>query len=144
MSGVGKAPSVTGMSEKYLRRSRYIAATADELRAAGPGAKVAAAINQQFLFPHRGEALLSPERLLFTDWDADSDVTVHRSEVTTITREFTELYGRFLGGGSKQWGAPVVLNLAEGPQVYALFNHRAFLEKTDNPDWERELRAWLA
>ncbi|PSK97691.1 hypothetical protein CLV63_10784 [Murinocardiopsis flavida] len=131
------------MSEQILRTSHYIAATADELRAAGPAAKVAAAIDQRVLFPHRGEAHLKPERLVFTGWDGDADVTVHRSEVTAVAREFTGLYGRFLGGGSKEWGAPIVLTLTEGAQVYALFDHRAFLEKTDNPDWERELRAWL-
>ncbi|MEU4394078.1 hypothetical protein [Kribbella sp. NPDC023855] len=57
--------------------------------------------------------------------------------------QFTELYGRFLGGGVKKWGAPIVLDLAPDPSLDLLVNHQWFSERTDNVEWTERLNGWL-
>lgn len=123
------------------RRGTYIAATARELRTAGAARRWAAVINQRVLFRHRGEAELRPDRLVLGGW-SETDLVVRAAQVTKIRRTFTSLYGRFLGGGSAEWGAPVIIDAAPDLQIYLLFDHRAFLEKSSNVDWHLDLITW--
>lgn len=130
------------------RRGTYIAATARELSTAGAGRRWAAVVNQRVLFRHRGQAELKPDRLVLADW-GETDLVVRTEQVTRIRRTFTSLYGRFLGGGSAEWGAPVIIDVAPDQQsapdlqIYLLFDHRAFLEKSSNVDWHLDLISWL-
>jgi hypothetical protein len=125
-----------------IRHGAYIAATAEELTAVTFPRRLAAAINQRVLFCHRGDADLTADVLVLRGWQRSEPLTIARDEITSLKREFTRLYGRFLGGGSAEWGAPIVLSRVSGPDIYLLFDHRAFLEKTSNVEWHVALLSW--
>lgn len=125
------------------KTSTYVAALRQELSAAGPGKRTAALINQRALFPHRGQAILTPEKFELADWDGHGPISIAPASVSRITRQFDDYYGAFVGGASSKWGAPVIVELKDKTAIYLLFNHRAFMEKTDNPAWEQALLEWL-
>jgi len=129
-------------SSSVLAKDDYYGATAVDLKGTNLADKAKAVVNQRALFPRRGTAVLYSDRLVLTGWDG-GDVTLHPSEIASITNEFTELYGRFLGGGVKKMGAPVILQRTSGEEVYLLLNHRWFSERTDNVRWFKLLRDWL-
>jgi hypothetical protein len=132
-----------GNSNDLLAKDEYYGATAADLEAMGLADKAKAAINQRAIFPHRGTAMLYTDRLVLGSWDGNGDVTLYPREVSAITNEFTELYGRFLGGGLKKAGAPVILRRTSGEEAYLLLNHRWFSERTDNQRWFKLLTDWL-
>lgn len=125
------------------RRGSYIAATAEELTTAGVGRRVRAVFNQRVLFPHRGQAELTRDGLVLGHWSGREDKVIEAAGVARIQRRFTSRYGRFLGGGSAEWGAPVIITETSGAEVYLLFDHHAFLEKSSNVDWHLDLLTWL-
>jgi len=129
-------------NQQVTRHGAYIAATADELAAATFTRRWAAAINQRVLFGHRGDADLAADGLVLHGWKRSAPLTVAREEITSLKREFTRLYGRFLGGGSAEWGAPIIISRVSGPDIYLLFDHRAFLEKSSNVEWHAALHSW--
>lgn len=130
-------------SSSVLAKDDYYGATAVDLKGTNLADKAKAVVNQRALFPRRGTAVLYSDRLVLSGWDGNGDVTLHPSEIASITNEFTELYGRFLGGGVKKMGAPVILHRTSGEEVYLLLNHRWFSERTDNSRWFKLLRDWL-
>jgi hypothetical protein len=128
--------------QQVIRHGAYIAATAEELAAATFARRWAAAINQRVLFSHRGNADLAADGLVLHGWKRSEPLTVARADITSLSREFTRLYGRFLGGGSAEWGAPIIISRVSGPDIYLLFDHRAFLEKSSNVEWHAALLSW--
>ena len=128
--------------ERVTRHGAYIAATAEELGAVTFARRCAAAINQRVLFPHRGNADLAADGLVLHGWKRSEPLTIARTDITNLKREFTHLYGRFLGGGSAEWGAPIIISRTSGPDIYVLFDHRAFLEKSSNVEWHVALLSW--
>jgi hypothetical protein len=126
-----------------ISTGKYRGSTTAELSSLSAMDKVKAALDQRLIFPHRGEIVLSAERLVLTGWHGDVDVVVHPSQIASVSNEFTDLYGRFLGGGVKKWGAPIVLDLAPDPALYLLVNHQWFSERTDNVEWTERLNGWL-
>lgn len=140
-----RATSVVIMTkprDRPARSGRYIAATTQELITAGFAKRMAAVINQRVLFGHRGHAELLPRRLVLHTWTEADDLEVDADDVTAIDRKFTHQYGRFLGGGSAEWGAPVIIREESGREIYLLFDHRALLEKSSNVEWHLDLLAW--
>lgn len=127
-----------------LAESTYRGATAAELAARSRWDSFKAAIDQRAIFPRSGAIVLHPNRLELTGWDDGRDITVHPAELAAVSNDFTELYGRFLGGGSKTLGAPLVLELRSGTMLYLLVNHRWFTERTDNAVWSGRLGQWLS
>jgi hypothetical protein len=143
MVWISDAPRVKTMNEPpVIRHGVYLAATAEELAAVPFGRRLAAAVNQRVLFGHRGDADLTADGLVLRGWQRSEPLTIAREEITSLKREFTRLYGRFLGGGSAEWGAPIVIARVSGPDIYLLFEHRAFLEKTSNVEWHLALLSW--
>ncbi|MEU3711034.1 hypothetical protein [Streptomyces catenulae] len=126
-----------------LAKDNYFGATAEDLADTGVGGRAKAIINQRALFPRRGTATLYNNRLVLTGWDNADYVTLFPREIDSISNEFTELYGRFLGGGLKKAGAPVILHRTSGTEIYLLLNHRWFTERTDNNRWYKLLTNWL-
>jgi hypothetical protein len=125
------------------RDGAYIAATDAELKNAGLASRGMALLNQRVPFRHRGEASLRPGRLELRDWQGGEPLIVTPGDLTDVQRAFTELYGRFVGGGSAEWGAPIILSRTESrPALYLLFEHRAFLEKSANVEWHLALLEW--
>jgi hypothetical protein len=125
------------------RDGAYIAATDTELRNAGVASRGMALLNQRVLFRHRGEASLRPGRLELRGWEGGDPLVVTPGDLADVQRTFTELYGRFVGGGSAEWGAPIILSRTESrPALYLLFEHRAFLEKSANVEWHLALLEW--
>lgn len=131
------------MNTSVIKSTEYIAALRTELTDAGPAKRAVALLNQRVLFPHRGKATLTSGQLELADWDDKGAITISPTSVRRVTRQFDNQYGAFVGGASAKWGAPIIIELKDGTVVYALFNHRAFLEKTDNPEWEDALLGWL-
>ncbi|MGO1838244.1 hypothetical protein [Microbacterium sp.] len=131
------------MNASTIRSSEYIAALRTELADAGPAKRAAAMINQRALFPHRGQATLTADQLELANWDGQGSIVISQTSVRRVTRQFDKHYGAFVGGASAKWGAPIIIELKDGTVIYVLFNHRAFLEKTDNPEWEDTLLEWL-
>jgi hypothetical protein len=138
----GRTYSQTMNTQQVMRHGAYIAATAEELAAATFARRWAAAINQRVLFGHRGNAELSADGLVLRGWKQSEALTIERADITGLRREFTRLYGRFLGGGSAEWGAPIIISRVSGPDIYLLFDHRAFLEKSSNVEWHVALLSW--
>lgn len=133
---------MTEPRDSPLRTGTYIAATTQELINCGIGRRMAAVINQRVLFGHRGRAALLPDRLVLSNWTSAADLVVTADQVSTIRRTFTSHYGRFVGGGSAEWGAPVIITENSGLETYLLFDHRAFLEKSSNVEWHLDLLTW--
>jgi hypothetical protein len=128
--------------QQVIRHGAYIAATAEELAAVTLARRWAAAINQRVLFRHRGIAELAADGLVLRGWKRSEPLTIAREDIAGLKREFTRLYGRFLGGGSAEWGAPIIISRVSGPDIYLLFDHRAFLEKSSNVEWHAALLSW--
>jgi hypothetical protein len=127
-----------------LAESTYRGTTAAELSARKGWKTVRALLDQRAIFPRAGSIRLHHNRLELTGWDDARDITVHPSELNSVRNDFTELYGRIYGGGSKTYGAPLVLELRSGTLLYLLVNHRWFTERTDNAEWAGRLGQWLA
>lgn len=132
------------MNFSSKKSGNYVAALRTELTDAGSGRRALALLNQRVLFPHRGTANLFQDELELDGWDERGSIAVIRGSVSRIARQFDDRYGAFIGGGSSRWGAPVIIELQDGTALYLLFNHRTFLEKTDNPEWEAALLEWRA
>ncbi|MBA8928896.1 hypothetical protein BC739_006113 [Kutzneria viridogrisea] len=129
--------------DALLARDGYIATTAADLAVTSKAAFAKAMINQKVLFPRRGTASLYGNRLVLGDWDSTGDVSIYPSQILDISHEFTELYGRFIGGGVRRFGAPVVLRLKNEVEVYLLLNYRWFVERSDNVRWYGMLAQWM-
>lgn len=127
-----------------LAESTYRGTTAAELAARRRWDSFRAAVDQRAVFPRAGTVRLHPNRLELTGWETGRDITVLPAELVAVSNEFTDLYGRFLGGGSKTLGAPLILELRSGTVLYLLVNHRWFTERTDNAHWTGRLTQWLA
>ncbi|MGW6280096.1 hypothetical protein [Kribbella sp. NPDC055071] len=126
-----------------LAESTYRGTTAVELSARSGWKAVRALIDQRAIFPRSGTIRLYLNRLELTGWDGGRDITIHPGELKSVSNEFTDLYGRIYGGGSKTLGAPLVLELRSGTLLYLLVNHRWFTERTDNAAWSGRLSQWL-
>ena len=129
------------MTHPLLAQAPYLGTTESELAGYSTGRRILAALDQRALFPHRGTATLHPDRLVLSGWDG-GDITLHPAQITDIANTFTAVYGRFLGGGVKKWGAPLVVTPDRGPALYLLLDHRWFSERTDNAAWAERLGSW--
>ena len=127
-----------------LAESTYRGTTAAELAGRRRWDSFKAAIDQRAVFPRAGTIRLHLDRLELTAWDQGNDITVHPRELIAVGNDFTDLYGRFLGGGSKTLGAPLILELRGGTTLYLLTNHRWFTERTDNAQWAGRVSQWMA
>jgi hypothetical protein len=130
-------------SDTVLARDPYIGSTREELAARSRGDRFEALLSQKALFPRQGTATLLPDRLVLDDWNGDFPLIIQRSDVISVSNEYTSLYGRFIGGLLES-GKPLILQLASGQEIYLLLNRRGFSERTDDPRWTRLLREWLA
>ncbi|TDP97767.1 hypothetical protein [Labedaea rhizosphaerae] len=124
-----------------MRSGKYIAATADELAAGTAGDKVAGGVSQKALFRRHGEVEFDGDTLTLRGWSDGGDLRLGRGDVTAVRREFTNLYGRFIGGLLDS-GKPLILETATNGEIYLLIDRKEFMETTDNKSWEKELAAW--
>ncbi len=127
-----------------LAESTFRGTTAAELAARTRWDSFRAAVDQRAIFPRAGTIRLHLSQLELNGWEQGRDITIHPAELASVGNDFTDLYGRFLGGGSKTLGAPLVLQLRSGTVIYLLVNHRWFTERTDNAQWAGRLAQWLA
>ncbi|WP_433760282.1 hypothetical protein [Nocardia sp. CA-135398] len=120
----------------------YLGATAHELRANTRADKAAGAISQKALFRRRGTIELGPDTLTLTAWSETGELRLHRNDITSIDRTYTDLYGRFLGGLLDS-GKPLILDTLPGGEIYLLIDRREIMESTRNKQWENAIRRWL-
>jgi len=130
------------MATDALKTGTYIGATAEELGAAAKADKAAAAISQKALFRRRGEIRLTEDRLELSGWGDDGTLSLTRGDLVEVKREFTDLYGRFIGG-LLDAGKPLILVTRE-QTIYLLIDRKELMETTSDRQWEKELTAWLA
>ena len=124
-----------------MKSAEYIAATADELAANTAADKAAGGVSQKALFRRRGKIEFDGDTLTLRGWSDGGDLRLGSGDVTAVRREFTDLYGRFIGGLLDK-GKPLILETATDGEIYLLIDRKEFMETTDNKTWERELAAW--
>ncbi|MFE9578558.1 hypothetical protein ACFYO1_19375 [Nocardia sp. NPDC006044] len=126
-----------------VRRGRYIAATVEELRRHSAADKAAGIVSQRALFPRRGRIELERQRLVLSNWSAGDDLTLSPTAIVSLRREFTSLYGRFMGGLLNA-GKPLILETTTAGEIYILIDRREISEFTSNRRWEAAIVAWRA
>ncbi|KZM74044.1 hypothetical protein [Nocardia terpenica] len=120
----------------------YIGATATELRGSDPLDKAAGVISQKALFHRRGDITLTDSVLTLSAWADGGDLTLRPSDITSLSRTYTELYGRFIGGLLNS-GKPLILQTIAAGTLYLLIDRSELLETTKNGEWARAITAWL-
>jgi len=125
-----------------LARASYVGSTTEELARKRLGDRIAAGVDQKTLFPRRGKVTLRAEHLALEGWHERGDLVLRRADVTSIANEFTELYGRFLGGLLNA-GKPLILGTTVAGEIYLMIDHKSFLETTSNRKWAKLLNTWL-
>ncbi|MEV4051928.1 hypothetical protein AB0J55_12160 [Amycolatopsis sp. NPDC049688] len=125
------------------KKGVYIGASAAELQAGKSARKAAGVISQKALFRRRGTIELAEDALVLSGW-GDGALLLRPHDVTSVRREFTDLYGRFLGGLLDS-GKPLILgtNTPAG-ELYLLIDRRELLESTRNKEWAEVIDAWRA
>lgn len=126
-----------------VRSGSYIAATAEELRRHSAADKAAGIVSQRALFPRRGRIELEGQRLVLSNWSEGEDLTLSPADVVSLRREFTSLYGRFMGGLLNA-GKPLILETTTAGEIYILIDRREISEFTNNRRWEAAITAWQA
>ncbi|PXX68543.1 hypothetical protein DFR70_102225 [Nocardia tenerifensis] len=121
--------------------ANYIAATAAELRRHSAADRAAGVVSQRALFPRRGRIELSERGLVLSDWGDSGDLTLSRQAIVSLRREFTSLYGRFMGGLLNA-GKPLILRTTTEGEIYLLINRREIAEFTSNRRWQAAIAAW--
>ncbi|MFI7003556.1 hypothetical protein [Nocardia sp. NPDC050175] len=124
-----------------VRRASYIAATVDELRQHTAADKAACMVSQRALFPRRGRIELGDAGLVLSDWSVAGDLILSRAAIVSLRREFTPLYGRFMGGLLNA-GKPLILQTTTVGEIYILINRREISEFTNNRRWATAIAAW--
>lgn len=121
----------------------YIGASAAELRANKTADKAAGVISQKALFRRRGTIELAGGSLVLADW-GDGGLVLRPDDVTSLRREFTDLYGRLLGGLTDS-GKPLILG-TDTPvgEIYLLIDRKEFMESTRNKEWAEAIEDWRA
>ena len=122
----------------------YIGASAAELHANKIADKAAGVISQKALFRRRGTIELASGSLVLSGWDDEGALVLRPGDVTSLRREFTDLYGRLLGGLLDS-GKPLILgtNTPAG-EVYLLIDRKEFMESTHNKEWAEAIEDWRA
>lgn len=125
-------------------RDTYHGATREELAEVRTMAKVRALADQSSLFPHHGDVDLTDSILDLAGW-----MTLRPEEILAVRHEFTGEYSRFTAGGarggfpslgiSKERGAPLVLDLADGRQILLIVGFSHLSGTTKNADWYKRL-----
>lgn len=98
-------------------------------------------VSQRAMFPRRGRIELSEQALVFSDWSDTGDLILSREDIVSLRREFTSLYGRFMGGLLNA-GKPLILQTTTAGEIYILINRREISEFTSNRRWAAAITAW--
>lgn len=125
-----------------LAKASYVGQTADVLARRTGADTIAAGVSQKALFRRRGEITLHDDRLVLGGWGDDGDLVLRREDVQGVRVEFTELYGRFIGGLLNA-GKPLILKLSDA-ELYLLIDRKELMETTDDRRWGKLVEDWLA
>lgn len=130
---------------EFPPRERYLAATAAELGLSVVPLRFAAVADANLLFPHSGEAELTPEALVLHGWR-----TLETREISVVSLAFIPEYNRFTAGGSRvgfpslgsvrRAGAPLVLDLRNYERIVLIVGYEVMLGVTKNDSWLAALR----
>ena len=130
------------MSSNLAKQGRYIGATSTELAQMTTADKLAGGVSQKALFHRRGEITLYDDRLVLTQWSDEKDLVLERGDITSVDREFTELYGRLIGGLLNA-GKPLILGTTKAGKIYLLIDRKEFMETNADHKWEKLIKDWL-
>ncbi|MBO1331528.1 hypothetical protein [Streptomyces sp. VRA16 Mangrove soil] len=130
-------------AQEFPAAAPYIGATADELSRMTTADKVAGGVSQKALFQRRGTLTLDERGLVLGGWGDGGDLVLGHGDVTDVRVEFTDLYGRFIGGLLNA-GKPLILTVAGVGEIYLLVDRKEFMETTDDRAWAERIRAWRA
>ncbi len=120
----------------------YIGQTADILSHSTGADKMAAGVSQKALFQRRGTIALFADKLVIGEWGDSGDLVLSRDDIKAVRLEYTELYGRFIGGLLNA-GKPLILETSHG-ELYLLINRKEIMESTDDKRWHQLIEKWLA
>jgi hypothetical protein len=120
----------------------YIGQTADILSHSTGADKMAAGVSQKALFQRRGTISLFADKLVIGEWGDSGDLVLSRDDIKAVRLEYTELYGRFIGGLLNA-GKPLILETSHG-ELYLLINRKEIMESTDDKRWYQLIEKWLA
>ncbi|WP_369229427.1 hypothetical protein AB5J56_02165 [Streptomyces sp. R21] len=129
-------------SKVPLAAGSYVGSPAEELARRKRGHRIAAGVDQRVLFPRTGRLELHHDRLMIGGWHGGSDLVLRPAEVRSVTNEYTDLYGRFVGGLLNS-GRPLIVETVTAGEIYLMVDHKTFLETTSNRKWTRLLKSWL-
>ncbi|WP_067806036.1 hypothetical protein [Nocardia beijingensis] len=126
-----------------LRAGSYVGATATDLHANTTADKAAGTVSQKALFRHRGQIALTEHALTLSPWHSDgSDLVIRRNDIAGITRKYTDLYGRFIGGLLNSGKPLIVATTTAVGEIYLLIDRKEFMESNDNEAWATALNTW--
>jgi hypothetical protein len=125
-----------------LANATYVGQTADVLARRTGADTIAAGVSQKAIFQRRGEITLYDDRLVLGNWGDGGDLVLRREDVKGVRVEFTDLYGRLLGGLLNA-GKPLILEIADA-ELYLLIDRKEFMETTDDRRWGQLVEDWLA
>lgn len=83
------------------------------------------------------------DTLVLGGWGDQGDLELRPEQVVSVRNEFTELYGRFIGGLLNA-GKPLILGTLVVDEIYLMVDHKTFMETTDNRKWAKLLGTWLS
>jgi hypothetical protein len=129
-------------SKVPLAAGSYVGSPAEELAGRKRGHRIAAGVDQRVLFSRTGRLELYPDRLVIGGWHGGADLVLRPEEVRSAANEYTDLYGRFVGGLLNS-GRPLIVETVTAGEIYLMVDHKTFLETTANRKWTRLLKSWL-
>jgi hypothetical protein len=120
----------------------YIGATAEELRANTTADKIAGGISQKALFRRRGTIELNDDVLRLAGWGDTGDLELRPADISSVNRDFTDLYGRFIGGLLNA-GKPLIMQTTPAGEIYLLIDRKEFTETTHDREWQEAITSWI-
>ncbi|AHH93418.1 hypothetical protein GCM10010174_32370 [Kutzneria viridogrisea] len=129
-------------NQAAIAQGNYVGATTDELSRKTGADKVAAGVSQKALFQRRGDVTLYDDKLVLSQWSDSGDLELTRADIKSVKTEFTEHYGRFIGGLLNA-GKPLIIDSTVQGEFYLLINRKEFMETTDDRQWEKMIKEWL-
>lgn len=127
-----------------IKSGAYIGASASELRAHTAADKAAGAVSQKAMFHHRGEVTLDDDALVLSSWSDGADLVVRPSDIASVARTYTDLYGRFIGGLLDSGKPLILVTTTVAGDIYLLIDRKEFMESTRNKEWAAAITTWLS
>ena len=75
-------------------------------------------------------------------WGDAGDLELRPADISSVNRDFTDLYGRFIGGLLNA-GKPLIMQTTPAGEIHLLIDRKEFMETTRDREWEQAITTWL-